>query len=64
MRRTLEIGLLLVYLAAVFTLVRPGSQGPVLIGNVGDAVSGVISAAVGTGGWGGHTQTGPGTVYA
>lgn len=63
-RQSLEIALLVVYLAVVFTLVRPGSQGPVLVGNIGDAVSGLISAAVGTGGWGGHTVTGPGTLYA
>jgi len=63
-RNVLEIVLLAVYLAAVFTLVRPGSQGPVLVGNIGDAVSGLISAAVGTGGWSQAPSSGPGVLYA
>ena len=63
-RNVLEVVLLVIYLGAVFTLVRPGSQGPVLVGNIGDAVSGLISAAVGTGGWSQVPSSGPGTLYA
>lgn len=45
----------IVYLAVLFVLVRPNSQGPALIKNVSDGLSGLVKA--GTGG-GGFTQSG------
>lgn len=42
-----------VYLAALFTLVRPGSQGPTLVNAVGGATTGLITAATGGQGWSG-----------
>lgn len=41
----------IVYLAVLFVLVRPGSKGPTLVKNVGDALSGLIKAATGGGTW-------------
>ncbi len=41
-----------VYLAAVFVLVRPGSQGPSLVTAIGDSISNVTKAATGGGTWG------------
>lgn len=40
-----------VYLAAIFVMVRPGSQGPTLISNVSNGLSGLINAGTGGGGW-------------
>jgi len=44
-----------VYLAMLFVLVRPNSQGPTFVKNVADGLSSIINA--GTGG-GGFTATG------
>lgn len=41
----------LVYLAVLFVLVRPGSQGPTLITNVSKGLSGLISSSTGGGTW-------------
>ena len=41
----------IVYLAILFVLVRPGSQGPALISNVSNGLSGLINAGTGGGGW-------------
>jgi hypothetical protein len=49
MNRFTEILILIVYLAIVFTLVRPNSQGPSLVSAVGSAFSGLISSATGGG---------------
>lgn len=40
-----------VYLAALFVLVRPNSQGPALINNVSNGLTGLIKAATGGGNW-------------
>lgn len=45
----IEIVVLIVYLAMLFTLVRPNSQGPTLVKNLGDSLSGLIKAATGGG---------------
>jgi len=45
----------IVYLAVIFVLVRPNSQGPVLVTNVSQGLASLIQA--GTGG-GGFTATG------
>ncbi|MFD9893710.1 hypothetical protein ACFWY9_30560 [Amycolatopsis sp. NPDC059027] len=39
--------------AGIFVLVRPGSQGPTLVQNVGNAVNGVFTAITGGGTWSG-----------
>lgn len=41
----------IVYLAALFVLVRPGSQGPTLVGNVSNGLSSLINAGTGGGTW-------------
>lgn len=41
----------IVYLAVLFVLVRPGSQGPSLVSNVANGLSGLISSATGGGTW-------------
>jgi hypothetical protein len=43
---------LTVYLAIVFVLVRPGSQGPSLVTAIGTSISNVTKAATGGGTWG------------
>jgi hypothetical protein len=45
--------MLLLYVALLFLLVRPGSQGPKLIDTTGKAFQGLINAATGGGGWSG-----------
>lgn len=42
----------IIYLAVLFTLVRPGSQGPTLVTNVADGLSNLVNAGTGGGGWG------------
>jgi hypothetical protein len=46
-----------VYLAVLFVLVRPGSQGPTLINNVATGLSSIINAGTGGGGWSGTATT-------
>jgi hypothetical protein len=41
----------IIYLAVLFVLVRPGSQGPTLITNVADGLSSLVNAGTGGGGW-------------
>ena len=41
----------IIYLAVLFVLVRPGSQGPTLIHNVADGLSNLVNAGTGGGGW-------------
>lgn len=40
-----------VYLAMLFVMVRPGSQGPQLVTNVSQGLAGLINAGTGGGGW-------------
>jgi hypothetical protein len=40
---------LVIYLAIIFTLVRPKSQGPALVKNTGDALTGLVKAGTGGG---------------
>lgn len=40
-----------VYLAVLFVLVRPGSQGPTLVGNVSTGLANLIKAGTGGGTW-------------
>ena len=41
----------IIYLAVLFVLVRPGSQGPTLVSNVADGLSNLVNAGTGGGGW-------------
>jgi hypothetical protein len=41
----------IVYLAVLFVLVRPNSQGPQLVTNVADGLSNLVNAGTGGGGW-------------
>ncbi len=47
----------IVYLAVLFVLVRPNSQGPVLVTNVSQGLAGLINAGTGGGGWSGTGTT-------
>lgn len=49
MKNVTEIFVLVVYLAIIFTLVRPNSQGPSLVSSAGNAFSGILGAATGGG---------------
>lgn len=49
MKNFTEILVLFVYLAIIFTLVRPNSQGPSLIKSFGTAFSSIVTAATGGG---------------
>lgn len=49
MKNITEVIVLIVYLAIVFTLVRPKSQGPALVTDSGNALSNLIKAATGGG---------------
>ena len=49
MKNATEILILVIYLAIIFTLVRPNSQGPSLIKSFGSAFSSIISSATGGG---------------
>lgn len=40
---------LVIYLAIIFTLVRPGSQGPTLITNTTNGIGNIIKSATGGG---------------
>ena len=41
----------IVYLAALFVMVRPGSNGPTLVTNVSNGLTNLITAATGGGTW-------------
>lgn len=41
----------IIYLAVLFVLVRPGSQGPTLVTNVADGLSNLVNSGTGGGGW-------------
>ena len=45
--------ILLLYVAMLFLLVRPGSQGPKVIDTTGKSLIGLVNAATGGGGWSG-----------
>jgi hypothetical protein len=49
MKDLTEIFVLVIYLAIIFTLVRPNSQGPTLVTNFGTAFSNIIKSATGGG---------------
>jgi hypothetical protein len=53
MHRFFDWMILALYVAIVFLLVRPGSQGPRLAETFGAQVIGMMNAATGGGGWSG-----------
>jgi hypothetical protein len=53
MHRVGDIAIALVYLAVIFVLVRPGSQGPKLVKTVTDGFAGALKTATGGGTWSG-----------
>lgn len=64
MNKTFEVLILVIYLAVVFTLVRPGSQGPSLVSALGSGLAGIITAATGAGAWNAGPSNSGWTVYA
>ncbi|MHB1595396.1 MAG: hypothetical protein ACYCO9_16435 [Streptosporangiaceae bacterium] len=42
---------LFMYVVILFVLVRPGSQGPKFVGNVGSGIGSVVKAGTGGGTW-------------
>ena len=49
MKNVTEVVVLIIYLAIIFTLVRPRSQGPKLVTSAGSALTGLLKAATGGG---------------
>lgn len=49
MKNITEVVVLIIYLAIVFTMVRPRSQGPQLVTAGGNALSGLVKSATGGG---------------
>jgi hypothetical protein len=47
----------IIYLGALFLLVRPGSSGPTLVTNVADGLSNLVNAGTGGGGWSAGSTT-------
>ena len=58
MNRVIDVASLIVVVAGIMVLVRPGSQGPQLVAGIGNAFSGAISTATGSGVPGDMTPTG------
>jgi hypothetical protein len=52
MNRMFDWLMLVLIVALVFVLVRPGSLGPVLVEKVGTSAVNLVTAATGGGGWG------------
>lgn len=46
-----DAGILLLYVAALFLFLRPGSKGPALVNAIADGVTGALGAVTGGGGW-------------
>lgn len=57
MHRMWDWMILLLYVAILFLLVRPGSQGPSLVEAVGSNLRGLVEAATGGGGWNGNQNS-------
>lgn len=51
MKSITEVIVLIVYLAMIFVMVRPKSQGPALVQAGGNALTGLIKQATGGGSW-------------
>ena len=53
MHRYVDFLVGVLYLAAIFVLVRPGSQGPSLLNSFFNGTKGLVTAATGGGTWSG-----------
>jgi hypothetical protein len=53
MHRIWDWLILLLYVAVIFLLVRPGSKGPQLVDTIGRTLTDLVNAATGGGGWSG-----------
>jgi len=53
MHRFFDWLMLLLYVAIIFLLVRPGSKGPALVDTIGGTLVRLVNAATGGGGWSG-----------
>lgn len=51
MKNVTEVVVLIIYTSMIFVLVRPDSQGPSLVKNFGDALTSLVNASTGGGGW-------------
>lgn len=51
MNKVADVALGVIIVAAIFVMVRPGSQGPGLINSIGNAFTGSLRAATGGGTW-------------
>lgn len=49
MHKLVDIAMGVLVVAGIFTLVRPGSQGPALVSNISSGFAGVIKSATGGG---------------
>lgn len=49
MNKVTEVLVLVIYLAIIFTLVRPNSQGPGLVTSFGNSFASILNAATGGG---------------
>lgn len=54
MNRIFDWLILLLYVAIVFLLVRPGSKGPQLADTIGSTLVNLVNSATGGGGWSGN----------
>ena len=53
MHRMWDWLILLLYVAVIFLLVRPGSKGPTLVETIGKTMVNLVNSATGGGGWSG-----------
>lgn len=51
MHKIADIATGLIVVAGIMVMVRPGSQGPGLVTNIGKAFSGAVTASTGGGSW-------------
>ncbi len=51
--KAFDVILAIVWVAVIFVLVRPGSQGPTLVTNISNGLKGLIGQATGGGTWSG-----------
>lgn len=54
MSRIFDWLILLLYVAILFLLVRPGSKGPALVDTVGSTLVNLVTSVTGGGGWSGN----------
>jgi hypothetical protein len=54
MNKLVDVAAMIVVIAGIMVLVRPGSQGPALVGAIGNAYTGALTVATGSGVPGGY----------